>query len=326
MAPQAATIELICEDGARLIGKPSSNPDAAVVVGRSSESGIRLEDDSISRQHASLRSDDLGRWFVRDLGSRGGTTLNWIRLDESEEPRLRTGDRLRFGDTNVVVNLPGGDGQEQEKEKTFSVETTVETSEDEFRTRGSLLLRLNASGTMEREIGWKDFYDRYVPLIKGFAQRAGAREEEAEDVAHEVIANFFRASHRFQYDASTGRFRGYLKAATLNAMRARWRKRKGQVNVEDDSGLPATDSNELDAVWDQEWTRSVIDRAIIAVQTHGKQSDQSWEAFDLYGRRGVPVNEISNRLGMTPIAIRQAKSRISRQIREEIERIRSEEG
>jgi DNA-directed RNA polymerase specialized sigma24 family protein len=48
---------------------------------------------------------------------------------------------------------------------------------------------------MEREIGWKDFYDRYVPLIKGFAQRAGARaraETEAEDVAHEVIANFFQ--------------------------------------------------------------------------------------------------------------------------------------
>ena len=70
----------------------------------------------------------------------------------------------------------------------------------------------------------------------------------------------------------------------------------------------------------------MIDRAIVAVQTHGKQSPQSWEAFDLYGRRGVPVNEISSRLGMTPDAIRQAKSRISRQIREEIERIRSEEG
>ena len=219
MAPQAATIELICQDGARLVGKPSSNPETGVVVGRASDSGIRLQDDSISRQHAALRSDDLGRWFVRDLGSRGGTTLNWIRLDESEEPRLRTGDRLRFGDTNVVVNLPSGDGQEEEKEKNFGVEATAETSEDEFRTRGSLLLRLNASGTMEREIGWKDFYDRYVPLIKGFAQRAGARGEEAEDVAHEVIANFFRASHRFQYDSSAGR----LTSRTLPGFQSRIR-------------------------------------------------------------------------------------------------------
>jgi RNA polymerase sigma-70 factor (ECF subfamily) len=326
MVPKVSGIELILQDGSRLIGTPGSEPEADIVVGRSSDSGIRLEGDSISRQHASLRSDTSGRWFVRDLGSRGGTSLNWIRLDESEEPRVRTGDRLRFGDTNVVVDLPGGDGQDGEKEQNFRIEATAETRQDEFRTRGSLLLRLNASGTMEREIGWTDFYDRYVPLIKGFAQRAGAKAEEAEDVAHEVIANFFRAAHRFQYDASAGRFRGYLKAATLNAMRARWRKRKGQVNVEDESSLPAADSNELDAVWDQEWTRSVIDRAIVAVRMNGKQSEQSWEAFDLFGRRGVPISEISSRLGMTPEAIRQAKSRISRQIRGEIERIRSEEG
>ena len=72
--------------------------------------------------------------------------------------------------------------------------------------------------------------------------------------------------------------------------------------------------------------RSVIDRAIVAVRINGKQSEQSWEAFDLYGRRGVPIDETSKRLGMTAEAIRQAKSRISRQIRGEIERIRSEEG
>ena len=326
MVSKVSPIELIFEDGARVTADPVANPEASLVVGRSSESGIRILGDSISRQHASLRSDASGCWFVRDLGSRGGTTLNWIRLDESEAPRVRTGDRLRFGDTEVVVNLPEGDGQEREKEKNLSIEANQETSQDDFRTRGSLLLRLNASGTMEREIGWKDFYDRYVPLIKGFARRAGAGEEAAEDVAHEVIANFFRASHRFQYDASAGRFRGYLKAATLNAMRARWRKRKGLVNVEDEAGLPVEDSNELDVAWDQEWTRSVIDRAIVAVRINGKQSEQSWEAFDLYGRRGVPIDETSKRLGMTAEAIRQAKSRISRQIRGEIERIRSEEG
>ena len=192
MVPNVSSIELILRDGARSVAEPCSDPETTIVVGRSSDSGICLDGDSISRHHASLRSDVSGRWFVRDLGSQGGTTLNWIRLDESEEARVRTGDQLRFGDTNVVVNLPGGDGQERETEKNLSIEATAETRPDEFRTRGSLLLQLNASGTMEREIGWKDFYDRYVPLIKGFAQRAGAREEEAEDVAHEVIANFFQ--------------------------------------------------------------------------------------------------------------------------------------
>ena len=53
-----------------------------------------------------------------------------------------------------------------------------EAARDEYRTRGSLLLRLQAGATLERELSWETFYDRYVPLIKGFARRAGAGEEE----------------------------------------------------------------------------------------------------------------------------------------------------
>ena len=69
-----------------------------------------------------------------------------------------------------------------------------------------------------------------------------------------------------------------------------------------------------------------IGRALATVRENGNQSEQSWEAFELYGRRGVPVDEVAERLGMKPEAIRQAKSRISRQVRAEIERLRGEEG
>ena len=40
----------------------------------------------------------------------------------------------------------------------------------------------------------------------------------------------------------------------------------------------------------------------------------------------VPIDEVSQRMDMSPEAIRQAKSRISRLVRAEIERIRIEEG
>lgn len=300
-----------------------------LTIGRDASAGIVLQDDAVSRRHAAIRLHE-GKFLIRDLGSRSGTNVNWIRLEDDESVRIRTGDRIRFGSTECVVRLPGGDGPEVEASSANSEisEAKSPTSDpvDEFKTRGSLLLRLNASGTLEREIGWRDFYDRYVPLIKGFAGRAGAGGEEAEDVAHEVVANFFRASHRFEYDADQGRFRGYLKAATLNAMRARWRKRGDQVQLGDNDEIRIDDPGYVDDVWAQEWTRSVIERALEAVRSSGNQSEQSWEAFDLYGRRGVPVVEVAERLSMSPEAIRQAKSRISRQVRAEIERIRTEEG
>lgn len=304
-------------------------PDEELTMGRDESVGITLQDDAVSRRHAAIRLHG-GKFLIRDLGSRSGTNVNWIRLEDEESVRIRTGDRIRFGSTECLVRIPGGDGPDEElapeSPEISSPERETRTGVDEFKTRGSLLLRLNASGTLEREIGWRDFYDRYVPLIKGFAGRAGAGGEEAEDVAHEVVANFFRASHRFEYDAAHGRFRGYLKAATLNAMRARWRKRGDQVRLGEQDEVRIDDPGYVDDVWAQEWTRSVIERALEAVRSSGNQSEQSWEAFDLYGRRGVPAAEVAERLSMSPEAIRQAKSRISRQVRAEIERIRTEEG
>ena len=300
--------------------------DSAVVIGRGRDAGLLVSEETVSRQHASIWADDEGRIFIRDLESRSGSSVNWMILDSGEEIRLRNGDRLGLGSAELMVAMPDGDGPEDPVEAPPVEEVAPPPDKDEFQTRGSLLLRLNANGTMERELGWQDFYDRYFPIIMGFARRTGARDEEAEDVAHEVMTNFFRASSRFEYDPKAGRFRGYLKAATLNTLRGRWRKQRDMVDVDAGTDLPIEDRVDADELWDREWTRSLITRALTAIKDGGNQSEQSWEAFELYGRRGVPVDEVAERLGMTPEAIRQAKSRISRQVRNEIERIRSEEG
>ena len=299
--------------------------DAAVVMGRGRDVGLVVSEETVSRQHAAIWADAEGRVFLRDLESRSGSSVNWMILDPGEEIRLRSGDRLGLGSAELMVSLPDGDGPEDPVEAP-PVEEVAPPDHDEFQTRGSLLLRLNANGTMERELGWQDFYDRYFPIIMGFARRTGARDEEAEDVAHEVMTNFFRASSRFEYDPKAGRFRGYLKAATLNTLRGRWRKQRDMVDVDAGTDLPIEDRVDADELWDREWTRSLITRALTAIKGGGNQSEQSWEAFELYGRRGVPVDEVAERLGMSPEAIRLAKSRISRQVRNEIERIRSEEG
>lgn len=320
-------IELVDSTGNRHSSPLQRGLDAesAIRIGRSREAGIVISDETVSRSHAAVRVDSEGRVFIRDLESRSGSSVNWMILDQGEEVRLRNGDRLGLGSAELTVALPDGEGPEDPVEAR-PAEAEAPPDKDEFQTRGSLLLRLNANGTMERELGWQDFYDRYFPIIMGFARRTGARDEEAEDVAHEVMTNFFRASSRFEYDPKAGRFRGYLKAATLNTLRGRWRKQRDMVDVDAGTDLPIEDRVDADELWDREWTRSLITRALTAVKSGGRQSEQSWEAFELYGRRGVPIEEVSERLGMSPDSIRQAKSRISRQVRTEIERIRSEEG
>jgi hypothetical protein len=66
-----------------------------VVLGRSRDCDCVLDEPSVSRRHAGLRGAD-GRWLLRDLGSRNGTTVNGLRV--LGEVEVAPGDRVSFGD------------------------------------------------------------------------------------------------------------------------------------------------------------------------------------------------------------------------------------
>ena len=111
-----------------------------------------------------------------------------------------------------------------------------------------------------REIGWREFTDTYVPVIAGFARNAGVPPREIDDVIQDALLNFFRAAKRFEYDPSRGRFRGYLKSITLNAIRSRHRRRRPATRENEDLEMPL-DGERADALWDREWTEQLLHRA-----------------------------------------------------------------
>jgi hypothetical protein len=56
--------------------------DGANIVGRAPGNEIRLDDQSVSRQHAEISKTESG-WFVKDLGSKNGTTVNGQPISDS---------------------------------------------------------------------------------------------------------------------------------------------------------------------------------------------------------------------------------------------------
>ena len=64
-----------------------------VVIGRSRECDIVLDDPNVSRRHAELRRED-GGWLVVDLGSTNGMKVNGRRVEHAE---LKPGDRITIG-------------------------------------------------------------------------------------------------------------------------------------------------------------------------------------------------------------------------------------
>ncbi len=66
----------------------------SITVGRSPDSGVFLDDVTVSRAHAVLERRENDAWFVRDVGSLNGTYVNGEQVDETT---LATGDEVQIG-------------------------------------------------------------------------------------------------------------------------------------------------------------------------------------------------------------------------------------
>jgi len=76
-----------------------------ISVGRQSDSEIMVNDFSVSKVHARVRSTAEG-FEVEDLGSNNGTTLNGVQLSAGVITPLSSGDRIRFGRVELRFYSP----------------------------------------------------------------------------------------------------------------------------------------------------------------------------------------------------------------------------
>lgn len=82
--------------------------EQTIKIGKLSSSHVRIDDDSVSRMHAVVEVGGPDDVVILDLGSATGTYVNGERVTKQ---RLRTGDRIRFGNTTVVVAIAGQSAQ-----------------------------------------------------------------------------------------------------------------------------------------------------------------------------------------------------------------------
>jgi RNA polymerase sigma-70 factor, ECF subfamily len=192
---------------------------------------------------------------------------------------------------------------------------------DSHATRSTLLLRLRLDAPA-REIAWREFYEYYGPLIGGFARKMGAASDVIEDVIQDVLLGFFSVSPEFTYDPSLGRFRGYLKTCT-------WRKLQKQLDANLQFGARRVCDLDLadlqvDAIWVDIWEREKLHRVVNMVrEQYSTRPDKmkTFQAFEMYVMLERPAEEIAAELGMSVDSVHQAKSRVTKALRQTMEAI-----
>jgi RNA polymerase sigma factor (sigma-70 family) len=187
-------------------------------------------------------------------------------------------------------------------------------------TRASIFLRLHGTDDVPSEVAWKQFYDRYAPIISSYAFRKGANRQQADEIVQDVICGFFEASPRFVYDPSRGRFRAYLKSCVSRALARRHNANRtrgasvvpiDEIEIEDDRDR----DNEL---WERLWQQQILRRAmdIVREQYTRKGKLQTFLAFEHNVVQGISAPQTATLLKMNVASVHAAKTRVTEKLRE----------
>jgi RNA polymerase sigma factor (sigma-70 family) len=178
----------------------------------------------------------------------------------------------------------------------------------DYATNPSIFLRLNAADTQPREVAWLEFHQRYSPIIAGFARNLGARSQDIDDVIQDVLLGFYGQSPQFVYDASRGRFRGYLKVCTCRALK----RRMGQ-NARF-NGVPLDDvdpeSPDIDGAWNRAWEKQLLSRAVERLRKEIGGS-RRFIAFERHILQNMPAEQVAEDLGVHVNSVYRAAEQMS---------------
>ncbi|MHC5111796.1 MAG: RNA polymerase sigma factor [Planctomycetota bacterium] len=175
-------------------------------------------------------------------------------------------------------------------------------------TRSSLLNRVRNN---DDAAGWREFDRLYRPLLTDYARIHGMRSQEAEEVAQECLAAISDVIHRFEKQKS---FRGWLQGMVRRKVADQIKA--NQKHTRADTTMLATTPDKgttAEQAWTRIWNRTHLEYCLELLREEFAQ--HTLQAFHYYVLEELPVDLISEKLGMTPNQIYVAKNRVMKKLR-----------
>ncbi len=166
---------------------------------------------------------------------------------------------------------------------------------------------------------WRRLVGLYTPLLHYWCRRWGVRNEDVDDVAQEVFKAVIVGLHRFRREGENDSFRGWLHGVArhkvLTLMRRGGVPAVGGAAFHERTQFMA-DPAPAEPIDEEEakLVGGLYQSALRLVRI--EFGDRTWQAFWRATVEGQPPAVIADDLGVTPAAVRQAKSRVLRRLKE----------
>ncbi len=188
-------------------------------------------------------------------------------------------------------------------------------------TSSSLLLRARDHADAE---AWGRLVSLYSPLLCDWLRRHAVPPHDQDDLVQEVLHAVAQEMPSFTYDRERGGFRGWLRTVLVHRLRNYWRQRRARPLATGDDQFVTGVLDQLEdprsglaQVWDREHDQHVVARLLEAVRADFEAT--TWEAFRRTALEGQEVSAVAGALGLTANAVKLARHRILKRLRQEAE-------
>ena len=186
-------------------------------------------------------------------------------------------------------------------------------------TPRSLLERVKADDAAS----WDRLVRLYAPLVFHWCRRWELQEQDAADIFQEVFQAVATHIAGFRKEKAGDTFRGWLRTITRNKVHDHFRRlgrEPGGVGGTDAqrrlAQVPAPPEPDDGGAAEVEAERGLFRRALELIR--GEFEERTWRAFWRTAVDGQAPKDVGPELGMSPGAVRVAKSRVLQRLREEL--------
>lgn len=178
---------------------------------------------------------------------------------------------------------------------------------------------------LQDEAAWRRFVDVYGPFLRGRLKRSGLCDADADDVLQDVFATVARKIGDIRKEHPGDSFLRWLQTITSSRLIDFLRSRQRQPASVGGSSFAAQLDDIADPFAGENWAsdrqvqQTVLSRILQVLKTDFEE--RTWKSFYLFAIEGKSTEEISHELKMNAGAIRQARSKVRKRLKDEFQEL-----